>query len=284
MHRMERAASDSALIWLREHPRLYWPLRRTRTALGQLLPPRTLPGIPGKVHPNDPELVGRSGSARNAYAAAGREALDLVATVLSRVHMSWADVQSCLDFGCGYGRVMRWLRLQLEPERLVAADVDPAAVRFCAQEFDVRPIRLAIDPRVTDVGKHSLIWVGSVFTHLPGDVCGRLSASLSESLQPGGVLVLSTHGPSSLDRATQFGAGVSRDRGAIDRELTRHGISYRPYPHYRHARYGLTWHTEEYVQGLFGTRGNLTFIFSRAAGWCRHHDVYAFQRPVSLPR
>ena len=45
-----------------------------------------------------------------------------------------------LDFGCGYGRVIRFLVERVPPDRIWASDVAHEAVDFCRSEFGVHPL------------------------------------------------------------------------------------------------------------------------------------------------
>jgi hypothetical protein len=46
------------------------------------------------------------------------------------------DVRSWLAFGCGYGRVIRFLVQRVDPDRVYATDVIEEAVEFCELHGD----------------------------------------------------------------------------------------------------------------------------------------------------
>lgn len=46
-----------------------------------------------------------------------------------------ASTDRILDFGCGHGRVMRWLRAAYPNARITGTDVDKGGVDFCAATF-----------------------------------------------------------------------------------------------------------------------------------------------------
>ena len=73
-----------------------------------------IPGIIGRVHSEDNTLV----SFKKHYMVAVESAMTNIEESLRAAGRSLADVVSCLDFGCGYGRVLRLLQKKLEKKRL----------------------------------------------------------------------------------------------------------------------------------------------------------------------
>lgn len=94
-----------------------------------------------------------------------------------------------LDFGCGWGRFLRYAMNDFEFDQLFAVDIDPSIIASC---LDARlPARFSvIEPRGTlpfpdNHFSHAMAY--SVFTHLPEDVHLRWSAEIIRVLKPGGV-------------------------------------------------------------------------------------------------
>ena len=245
---------------------------------------RHLPGVVGRVHRSDTMLFDESPEGIALYLRAGNSAIDNLATVLERAGKGFDDVTSCLDFGCGHGRVLRLLQQKIPPRKITACDVDPVGVGYCAAEFGVRPLVSRWQIEDIRLGSYDLIWSGSVFTHLGADDGRRLFAKLAGSLLPGGLLVFSIHGDYSLGGLEHFyGGDWAVDADDIRREVAERGWSFRPYgPSYGEfpIPYGMTWHTREYFEAmaaeLFGDR--LRLILWEAHGWDLHHDVLAFER------
>lgn len=94
-----------------------------------------------------------------------------------------------LDFGCGWGRFLRYAMCHFPQERLFATDIDPAILAACiearipAQYALVEPTgRL---PYPDNLFSHAMAY--SVFTHLPEHVHLNWSAEITRVLKPGGV-------------------------------------------------------------------------------------------------
>ncbi|HEV2774334.1 MAG TPA: class I SAM-dependent methyltransferase, partial [Solirubrobacteraceae bacterium] len=87
-------------------------------------PPLSFPAVTGAIHPDDVDGT--------HYARVGRSAIDAIERALGAAGRSFADVESCLDMPCGYGRVLRLLAREVAPERITACDINRQAIRFCA--------------------------------------------------------------------------------------------------------------------------------------------------------
>lgn len=267
--------------------------RLGRRALNRLAPAwgaRTLPGVPGRIHRNDVMLFDTSERAVEDYLRAGRSAVENIAAGLQAAGRDFESVTSCLDFGCGHGRVLRHLAGLLAPRSITACDVDAEGVRFCASELGARP--LVSSWRIEDVrlATYDLIWSGSVFTHLDVTDGDRLLSKLVAALAPGGVLVFSIHGEFSLGGLeTLYGAHYAADAEAIRREVAEEGISFRQYDASFGdfaGTYGMTWHRRDHVVARARALSNdaLEEVAFFPQGWDNHHDVIVFRRKPAAPR
>lgn len=245
---------------------------------------RYLPGIPGRVHDNDLMLYDGSRASIENYLRAARSAMDVIEAALGEVGRGYQDIHSCLDFGCGHGRVLRLLQQRIPAAGITACDLDEEGVRFCAAEFGARPLRSDWDIQKIDLATYDLIWSGSVFTHLDRDNCDQLLERLGSSLNEGGLLVFSMHGEFSLGHLEHlYEQEYAPEAEAIRREVEAHGISFR---HYEtrwgefEGTYGMTWHTAEYLRQRAESLSDntLRLAFFRPQGWDHHHDIIAFEK------
>jgi SAM-dependent methyltransferase len=129
------------------------------------------------------------------YLEVGANALKLIHQALSAAGRSVSDITRVLDYACGFGRVLRWLRAGFPLAHIVAADADARAIKAVQEIFNVDSV--ALDRSLTEKlgGDFDLIWMGSLATHLPETQLKPLIARLSSLLSARGVLVFTTHGP-----------------------------------------------------------------------------------------
>src|SRR4051794_35051512 len=85
---------------------------------------------------------------RDHYFSVGRSARECIAACMLAAPN--ADAARILDFGCGYGRVLRVLGEEFPRASITASDVDREAVDFCERDVrggrGVRQHRSARDP------------------------------------------------------------------------------------------------------------------------------------------
>ena len=105
------------------------------------------------------------------------------------------EVRRILDFGSGYGRILRQFKAAFPEAQLAACDILPEAVDFCAQTFGAEPVYAADDPGETSLeGQFDMIWLGSLFTHLDAARWKSLLDLLEGVLEPEGLLLFTTQG------------------------------------------------------------------------------------------
>lgn len=233
----------------------------------------TLGAVAGPIHPDDdmrhPEDVDGT-----HYARVGRSAITAIERALAAGERSFADVQSCLDLPCGYGRVLRLLAQEIAPERITAADVNRQAIRFCATQFGVTPLRSTPNLDRVRLGRHDLIWCGSLLTHLDETRVGELLRSFAAALLPGGLAIVTIHAEPPSPSA-QFG----ERRDEIARALREHGHFHVAYDSALFD-YGHAWHTPEHICRAFAAAAGdgVRLVSHHRRGWDEHQDVLAFRR------
>jgi SAM-dependent methyltransferase len=147
----------------------------------------TFPGFPKELIQSN--FVGSSGKQALEEAEVFWTFLKAAAADLGRPMRRSSNV---LDFGCGWGRFLRFLAKDVDASHLYGVDVDPEVLAEC-RAVDVPGHLRSIAPlgplpfpdRVFDV-----VMAYSVFTHLPADVHLHWMREIARTSEPGAVFVL----------------------------------------------------------------------------------------------
>jgi SAM-dependent methyltransferase len=127
------------------------------------------------------------------YLADGWRTLSELMVVLESVDRALTHSRSVLEFASGFGRFTRHLARVL-PGRVTCADVQPGSVDFTRDELGVNGFYSHADPsRLAIPGEYDVVFVLSMFTHLPLNRWGPWLKALFPAVAPGGVLVFSVH-------------------------------------------------------------------------------------------
>jgi SAM-dependent methyltransferase len=116
------------------------------------------------------------------------------------VHHGGKTLESCaaiLDFGCGWGRIIRFFLKDIEPARLFGADPADDMIDLCKRTIPWCQFR-QIDPEsplpFADC-TFDLIFSFAVFSHFSEEYHWKLLVELQRIVRPGGLLMVMTHGP-----------------------------------------------------------------------------------------
>jgi SAM-dependent methyltransferase len=138
--------------------------------------------------------LGGRARALSAYFAIGLQIVDIIDQLVRSYFGDWNKIRAYLDFACGHGRTTRFLTGMLPVERVWVSEILPTAVRFQAEEFGYRSVQSTTSPRDFNLEqKFDLVFVCSLFTHLPERTFTDWLAKLYSLLSPGGLLVFSVH-------------------------------------------------------------------------------------------
>jgi SAM-dependent methyltransferase len=270
---------DGLAAVVRRHALAHRSLRAARVAVGRLMPPQRYDGIPGRVHFNDFMFGGSSPTEIGSYAERAQNVIAAIDRALLRAGMSFDDVARWLDFGCGYGRVTRFLVERVPAERVFVADVIEEGARFCASEFGVTALPSDADLTAVELGTFDFIYAISVISHLNEANTAAFLRLVGDALAEGGIALFTTHGRWSLEHPGQYGAEYEEMRPALEAEVASQGMAYRRYPFAR-GDYGMTWHAQEFIEATIrGLHGDdVVPLLFEPHGLDGHQDVYAFRR------
>jgi SAM-dependent methyltransferase len=163
-------------------------------------------------------------------AAGGVYEADMVANALASAGRDMDDVNDALDFGCSSGRVVRVLAASYPKVRWRGCDPNTEAIAWASEnlpgiEFfasgDVPPLALAD-------GSLDLAYAISIWSHFEPTLGLRWFEEMHRVLRPGGHLVATTHGVTSI---AYYGLRYLRSPQQLDEivvDLYRKGWWYAP--------------------------------------------------------
>ena len=264
---------------IKRHRRLHRAARSARVALGHLVPPRRFDGIPGRVHFNDFMFIDSSPEEIASYAERGRNVVSLIEETLAAAGKRIEDVERWLDFGCGYGRVLRFLLERVPPQRVSASDVIAEGVEFCRSEFGVTGLRSRPELAAVQLGSFDFVYAVSVITHLDERNSVDFLRLLGDSLTEGGIALFTTHGEWSLAHPGHYGSEYEARAAEIEAAVQERGIFYLPYD-FASGDYGMTWHSREFVEATMAELHGAALqpLLVKPRGLDGHQDVFAYQR------
>ncbi len=181
---------------------------------------------------------------------------------------SLRNLASLLDVGSGHGRVTRFLVGEVDPARICAAEVRPAAIEFQKRSFGVRGVVTRPDPESLDPRERfDCIVAASFFSHLPEGRFRGWMKRLVGLLEEGGLLLFSTHGASLLNPGAgdlPNGIVFVPDSEARDLDSSEYGTSY-----------VTSEFVERVVEEATDGRGHTRHFFR---GLCGYQDLYVVTR------
>lgn len=216
---------------------------------------------------------------RDHYFDVGEAALHCIQIALNDAGRAPGTIQRILDLPCGHGRALRFIKQAFPHAHLTACDLNADGVAFCAERFGAEPVVSNTDVDAIPLpGGFDLIWCGSLFTHLPAGQCISFLRLFQRSLAPGGLLVLTLHGP-SYGNAISDGretTGLTRDQEkSLLVEYRESGFGYVDYP--GQSGYGFSLTHPSFVRAHFLTPA-WRLVRHREQGWNKRQDVVVLQK------
>jgi 2-polyprenyl-3-methyl-5-hydroxy-6-metoxy-1,4-benzoquinol methylase len=162
----------------------YWLHTEGRRKRGVIR--RLLPGMPSEDIQS--QTVGTAGDKALEGGFAGYR---LFKTLYEKHVGSLNDCRAILDFGCGWGRIIRFFLRDVNPENLWGIDCRPDLIQVCKEtskwcNFNVNNV---LPPTSFLENKFDLIYCFSVFSHLAENIHKQWLEEFSRILRPGGVFI-----------------------------------------------------------------------------------------------
>jgi cyclopropane fatty-acyl-phospholipid synthase-like methyltransferase len=188
---------------------------------------------------------------------------------------------SILDFPCGYGRVMRFLKAAFPRAQIEGADLDKKANRFCSRIFGAKTLDSKPDLEELKLeNKYDLIWCGSLVTHLEKERIATLLHFFFRHLNQGGICVFTSHGVRVEDLLARGEINYSLTPDLVEKVLKGYRESGAGFSEYNESRegYGISLTSDAVIRTLAAEAGDWSCVYFEPAGWDNHQDVYAFRK------
>jgi SAM-dependent methyltransferase len=188
--------------------------------------------------------------------------------VLDKIGVKIEEIDSFLEFACGYGRFTRHLVKIIPPQKITGSDVYKEAVDFQKKMFGVKGFYSGFNPDdITIPEKYDVIFVASLFSHLPLKTWRPWLKKLYQSLNENGVLIFSTHGKSCLVNPSDM-----PDNGFLYSRVSESKI-------HSYDDYGATYVTSAFVhKAIMEETGQFVLLEVPKCLW-NYQDIYIIKRP-----
>lgn len=215
------------------------------------------------------------------YFAVGLSGLECVEEA-----MRAAEIRSphrILDMPSGHGRVLRFIVERFPEAQIMACDLGRDEVSFCSASFGARAVVSRIDIEALTLDERfDLIWCGSLITHLDGPRAEALLRFFHSHLEPGGLLVFSTHGDHAVDQLRTgklFSYGLNSNATQLAlRSYASTGFSYSDYDTGGNPGYGVSFTSTAWIRNSLKRVGGFREVYCAAKRFGDHQDIYGVVR------
>ncbi|SFQ18844.1 class I SAM-dependent methyltransferase [Parafilimonas terrae] len=189
-----------------------------------------------KQHYND------SSKAYIEYITSGAHMMNILMNIAKQTGKPFYKTKAFLDFASGYGRLTRYTSELINPKQIWISDIKQGAVEFQVEKFGVNGILSSEDPDAFHLTKQfDLIFVGSLFSHLPDETFGRWLQRIYDLLNDDGLLIFTVHDQSLkenlfLQKQNIVFVPVSEEVNLLSKDGCLPG-----------TQYGMTYVSEDYV-------------------------------------
>jgi SAM-dependent methyltransferase len=153
-----------------------------------------------------------------------------------------------LDYGCGWGRLLRFFAKSVRAGRLFGCDPNPVFFQLCKDLRVPGKIKLSDWMSTSNVfeEKFDLVYAFSIFTHTSEELQFNILRLLKDSMRPGGLVVATIRPGAFLDADGGETASWTATERQEGRDAYRRGdCAYWPYPQASH--WGITVIPESYI-------------------------------------
>ncbi len=206
------------------------------------------------------------------FLGVGRKIFWDVKRILRSAGRALPEFAAVLDFGCGCGRLTRFL-VPAPGQRIVGCDLDPESIAWCRANLAREGVAFAVNGATPPLpfadASFDLVLAISVYSHLPEDMQFAWLDEMARVVRPGGLLLASVHGETLLPAETPE---ATRQALEHDGFLYARGFGTPGLPDF----YQTAYHRPDYVRAKW-QRG-FRVIFELPRGVNNHQDAYLLAR------
>lgn len=193
-----------------------------------------------------------------------------------------AEFHHILDFGCGCGRILSWMREVVAEERLCGVDIDSQAINWLRPYLPGMELHVTapLPPLPFPGGRFDLVYCHSVLTHLDLDYQNAWLSELQRVTTPGAMLLLSFHGEHAFQVLEESWRRVQADPQPLRDSWQRDGTLFirddewknGPFPDFYHTMF----HAPDYVRSHWGSYFEVVDLLPR--GSLGYQDLAVLKR------
>ena len=205
----------------------------------------------------------------NWFLEGGKLAVQSLHDVFKPHGVSVQDFRTIFDFGCGCGRIIRhWKFL---PSGIYGCDYNPLLINWCLENLPFAHFeKNDLEPPLPYADSlFEFVYVFSVFTHLPEATQWQWIKELFRVLEPGGFLVLTTHGEYYFDRLSP-----------LEQEAFRAGQVVVWNRNVAGSNDCGAYHPMEYVRDKLAPSFELLSFIPSGFKGIPYQDLYLFRKPL----
>jgi SAM-dependent methyltransferase len=190
---------------------------------------------------------------REWFFKSGRQSAEDIANGLAVVGSRPQAYERILDFGCGCGRVLLWLKDLAGTTALHGTDIDSTAIDWARAHLPYArfTVNNPLPPTGFPDAFFDFVYCHSVFTHIDETYQDAWLGELQRIVKPGGRLLLSVNGEYAFQQLENVRSAQGLHSGALRTSRDMKGILFvtedqwigGPFPDFYHT----TFHTPEYV-------------------------------------
>jgi len=203
------------------------------------------------------------------FLESGRLGAETIVRMLEKQTLALDRFDDVLDFGCGCGRIIRYL-MPYRCLRLHGTDSNPLMITWCDEYLEFAEFssnRVEPPLRYRD-GSFDFVYAFSVFTHLPASLQRPWMEEFKRVIKPRGILLLSLHGDHYLKELDEARAASYRSGNLVVTGSEEAG-----------RNICAAFHPEAYVRAVLSKGFAVIDYVPEGALGNPKQDVYLLKRP-----